>query len=104
MSTEAFERKMERICKNFKFSSLSEEDKEYLVGMFNQVSLTLSNPKNGKPFELEYPNRRNYRFYVDKLPKTYNSSVSGNYGSHLLNGTKYYIAWDYGHDNDKSES
>lgn len=84
-----FEKKLADKCKNFQFISLEKCDKEYLVTMFNQIKSTQTCPKTMMSFDHNYPNARNFRFYRGEKPE------GTSYGSHLLNGVKYYLAWDH---------
>ena len=85
-----FEKKFSDMCKNFKFTELEEYDQEYLITMFNQIKSAINCPKTSEPFEKKYPNARKFKLYKDKAPED-----STNYGSHLLNGVKYYLVWDH---------
>lgn len=84
-----FEKKFAGMCKNFQFTSLDKCDREYLVSMFNKVKNTQTCPKTMKSFLALYPNARNFRFFQGDKPE------GTSYGSHLLNGVKYYLVWDH---------
>lgn len=84
-----FEKKFTKICKNFDFKSLERSEKDYLVDMYNQVRSTQTCPKTLKSFEAMYPNATNYRFFSGEKPE------GTSYGSHLINGVKYFLVWDH---------
>ena len=85
-----FEKKLEAMSKNFSFKSLAAEDRDYLILMLNEVKNATRCPKTFVDFEDKYPNAKKYQFFLGQAPEG-----STSYGSHLLNGLKYYLTWEH---------
>lgn len=90
-----FEKKIIRMCQGFSFRNLEKRDQDYLISMFNQIKNTESCPKRGGSFSKQYPSARNFRFTL----KDQTDDTTCSYGSHLLNGVKYFLTWDFGPEN-----
>ena len=88
---------MNNLCVGFSWDSLASYDKEYLYGMYRVIKYGKSCPKTFKEMDSYYPNRGNFKFFVDnvKLDSYIDSSPKRNetYVSHLLGGRKFWMVW-----------
>ena len=86
-----------RICVGFEFNSLPKHDQDYLYRMYTTIKHGKTCPKSFKEMDKYYPNRGNFKFFVDndKLNNYINSSSKRNetYASHLLGGKKFWMVW-----------
>ena len=90
---------LEKICVGFDWFKEPETNQEYLSEMFKAIKYGASCPKTGTSMDRMYPAKSNFKFFKDKdrLNRYINASKKPNavYSSHLLDGEKFYLVWNY---------
>ena len=83
----------------FNFKKLPSHDQEYLRTMFYETTLNRSVKHSGINFDNYYRLSNNFSLFDDKsaMERYMGEFITpwSNYGSHLLNGKKYYLAWTH---------
>lgn len=90
---------LEKICVGFDWEQEPQSTQEYLYEMFKEVKYGISCPKTGRRMEEAYPSMTNFKLFKDKgKMERYtmgSKKLTENYASHLLDGEKFFLVWNY---------